>query len=134
MTTTDRDTMQPTRPLDAAQRFFWDNAGWAYKPGAESREQGRTDGALRLAAAEALYLQAHRVAEVDCLWADEEVDQGDRGNAEGPFESCCLRVDGRIVASLGAVDQPDAAYRRVVRAELALEASEELVRAIAQHA
>ncbi len=112
--------MKPTRKLTQDQKFFFEHAGWSYHPLTESRALGRTRCAVSLAAAE----QAFMRADVSCVWED---DQPERGAKYETCEWCSIRsADGSILASLGGITDADANYRRVIRAELALECLEQL--------
>lgn len=100
-----------------AVEFFHEYAGWSYRPGVETPEQGRRKGAVALARAERWAADSgitfgwqwdHDVAqdteyEVECLYA------------------VALDTDARVLASLGGITDPTPEYRRVVEAELALE-------------
>jgi hypothetical protein len=102
--------------------FFRKHAGYSYRPGKETRAQGRTRAARQLATAERVRVTRG----VPVLWEHdrEPYDPGDT-NYE-PGEVFCARIpdaSGRgSLASLCGIADPDAAYRRVVEAELALEA------------
>ncbi len=123
------------KTMTPAERFFWKHAGYSYNPEVETRAQGRRRGATALAEAEA----RARHEEITFEW---DVDEG------GCIGCCCESPDckcatgephevlvcyaighdteegdsGPILASLGGICEPDAHYRRVVEAELALEA------------
>lgn len=111
--------------MSAAEQFFYDHAGYSYRPETETRRQGRRRSARRLAEAEA-YAKEHGWS---VNWADDwdvdhrkEFDCYDNG---GPStcESAVLRdADDHILGSLGCIDDADKNYRRVIEAELALEA------------
>ncbi len=131
-------TMQPTRVLSRAAQFFFDHAGYSHDPLTETPEQGRTRCAIALAEAELLYLEAHRVADVVCVWeddpagfADYRADKKAGRLAEGigkprTIELADIRHGDEYLASLGGIWDADENYRRVVRAELARERADEL--------
>ena len=113
--------MTPT-PIFAAYKFFKANAGWATPP-------GRAACALALARAEADAAD-HDVTFVweddsDAYFCDPEGYEGAEEilscMAFQPCE-CCGKPD-EVVASLGGIADPNDDYRRVVEAELALEAT-----------
>lgn len=114
-----------SEPIDAAVRFFWQHAGYSYRPDVESDESGRLRGARELAAAEAWA----RANGVTFSWRDDwEVAHETAYDCydEGEPETCelCTALDGNgaVLASLGCIDDATDDYRRVVEAELALEA------------
>lgn len=124
---TGRIAAKPERKaMTPEQAFFHTHAAYSWNPTAQTRAEGKREGAVRLARAEELYLRAHQVADVRCEWQDDPDGATSAGNASGPFEMCTLRHGERVLASLGSIDQPDEDYRRVVRAELALECADEL--------
>ena len=117
--------MKPTRPLTRDERFFFDNAGYAYTPGKQTPEQGRTEGAVNLAAAEAAYWDANAYASVEFKCAPD-YDRRD-GDDEGPMFSMWIEDgDGHILNALHGIDDDSTSHRRVVLAELALECVDEL--------
>ena len=108
----------------SAYHFFLKHGGYSYRPGQETRRQGR----IRSAKA---YAQAERDArrfgltfrwdwdnDVDDSWMDET----ERAQ-EHEWTYCVARTpDGRCVASLGGIVDATPEYRRVIEAELASEA------------
>lgn len=113
--------MKPTRKLTTDQQFFFKHAMWSYDPMRESPARGRTRGAVKLAAAE----QAFMRADVLCVWENDQPDSDTKFSDS--CEWCSIRaVNGDILASLGMITDADANYRRVVRAELALECLDQL--------
>lgn len=125
------------KTLSPAAAFFFEHAGFSYDPITETRDQGRTRGAIALAEAEALYLEAHAWADVVCAWTDDPDAENDwrldkkhgrvTGKKPKTFESCGIHdADGNCLASLWGIEDADANYRRVVRAELASECADEL--------
>lgn len=115
--------------------FFKERAGWSYDPTRESSDEGRQRSAEQLAAAE----EWARGEGVEFTW-EGDWDLGTHTHAEffssdaypdDEPETCEMvtaRLDGRVVASLGCIDDADDNYRRVVEAELASEARYELER------
>lgn len=118
--------MKMPRGLSVAEKFFWKNAGWGYKPGHESPQQGRANGAKNLAAAEGIAREAGYSFEWN---VDPDVDSRDFSDSRPAWElyACLMRdVNGKVVQSLGGIDfgrdnGPFGDYRRVVEAELAAE-------------
>ena len=112
--------------MNDAVKFFYDNAGWSHDPARETSEQGRVRCAEALARAEARRKDegAWVTWETDDIPFDDDVHESD----EYGYIAILWRYDAvadRPVAleSLGAVDaEPGHPYRRVVEAELALEA------------
>lgn len=115
---------------DAATQFFFEHAGYSYNPKTETAEQGRQRGAERLAAAERFAAEKSFVFEWNY---DEEGCIGcDCGNPDCACSSgashevlyCLLREsdNGEVLQSLSGICEPSREYRRVVEAELALEA------------
>lgn len=135
-----KDTMQPIRMLSDAAAFFFAHAGYSYMPGEETPEAGRTRCAEELAAAESLYLEAHRAGPVSILWEPDEYGFNDYAAdrkagrlAKGikrpeTIESAAIvnTETADILAVLGGIWDADANYRRVIRAELALECADVL--------
>lgn len=114
-----------TGPLYRATReavaFFREHAGLSYDPNRQTVESGRRTTAWLLAAAE----HRARVHGWDVEWSsDWDVDhEREYGYTPEVCECAILRnADGEVLASLGCVDDADDNYRRVVEAELALEA------------
>lgn len=110
--------------LSPAEQFFYDNAGLSYIPGKETPEEGRLRNALEYATAE----EWARDYDADYQWSD---DWGIDHVAEFPdaydsepetCEACLMYIDGELVASLSCIDDADDNYRRIIEAELALEA------------
>lgn len=135
--------MQPVRTLSPAALFFFEHAGWSYDSKTQTQAEGRTECAERLAEAEEAYMQAHRAADVGCEWQDDADgwagERSDRrkgyatGDAPESIEQACIwhrdeAGDVHYLASLCGIWDADANYRRVVRAELASEALDDLRR------
>ena len=109
--------------------FFLIHAGTSYNPAIETLEQGARRGAERLAAAE---LWA-KDAGVTCEWHDDwEVGShrdfygDDSAYADAEPATCewaeLLDANDVTIATLSCIDDATDEYRRVVEAELALEA------------
>jgi hypothetical protein len=101
--------------------FFYKHAAYSYGPD-QTKRQGRMEGAMKLARAE-------REAE-ERGWNVEWQPDGmpyDMGDAETEMPNEVLfavlkDASGNIIGSLSGIADPDNNYRRVVEAELALEA------------
>lgn len=125
--------MNPTRKLSESARFFWTYAGYSHSM-CESPAVGRTRGAIELAAAEDLLLEAIRVADIRVEWDDDSDGAADCRADREKFETCegcTIYRDGAPIAGLYCITDADSNYRRVVRAELAQECADELRAAIA---
>lgn len=111
--------------MTADVKFFYDHAGFSWKPNVETREEGRLRCAQNYAAAEGI----GRNAGLSFVWAvDPDVDSRDFSNARPSWQlwECCMYdAKGALVDSMGGVDfgrcgSPHGSdYRRVVEAELA---------------
>lgn len=115
--------------LGPNQKFFYKHAGFSYNPATQTKRQGRERTARLLAQAEK---DARRLG----IYFDWEVDMdGCIGCTCGGADcSCCTGVphetlgcvarasDGEALASLWGICEPTREYKRVVEAELALEA------------
>ena len=108
-----------------AYNFFYTNAGIAYMPEKETKEQGRKRGARELAKTE----QQARDGGFSYNWSiDPHTDSSDFSDEQPAWQlwQCAMyNADGRIVNSLHGIDfgrdgSPfGSAYKRVVEAELA---------------
>lgn len=118
---------------EEAVAFFLEHAGWSYNPRTETAEDGRRRGAEDLADAEAW--AESRGLEVDWM-ADNDADTSCAcGEDHGPAYGAVLRAEDRTaLESLWGItlDGWDDPYRRVVAAELALEARAAFVRVLCQ--
>lgn len=121
--------MQPTRHLNAAERFFWNNAGWSYDPRKETQARGRTLCAKAMADAEQAYQDAEAYANWCFKIVPDELATFDEGAPR--WLMYIEDTQGHVMASLGAVDDDSKDYSRVIRAELSLELVEELKAAAA---
>ena len=117
-----------TTTTQTAYQFFYANAGYGYDPITETPEQGKARGARLLARAE----RRASASGMSFHWfPDPEATSAEFDDKTEPYRLwCCVAQDAshEVVASLGAVDfGPEgdpwtSDYRRVVEAELALEA------------
>jgi hypothetical protein len=121
-------------PRQSAVRFFYSNAGYSWDSKTETRNQGRWRTARELARAEK-YASDHN-------WQFDWEDDWSIGSHKDYFgkgsayedseprtcESCALiSEDGNsVLASLGCIDDASDSYRRVIEAELAVEALHEI--------
>lgn len=123
------------------EQFFYDNAGYSYNPKTETETEGRQRGAVAMAQAET-YAREHNWS---FSWEYEQERPQDvfgkpcprkskcnlsdckfaHYNPRNEFFSCLLWDNGdtpKVIGSLGMIEAPTREYRRVVEAELALEA------------
>ena len=127
--------MESTINLTDQERFFYEHAGWSYDPKRETPEEGRAHCAIALAAAE-------RDAQTKGWYFEWEYDDSCAGCDCGDSKCPCFRSKGRVtnyhrpffcsvydapggnmLGSLHGICEPTPEYRRVIQAELALEAS-----------
>lgn len=123
--TCDRDNADVKLPLTKQEQFFYDHAGYSVAQG-ETKEQGHERSAKALAAAETWAAQNGYTFDCDpdrdadeSFMDDEPQEYQDewRGTA---WYMAMIDPDGHVVQSLGGCfGYSD--YKRVVRAELALE-------------
>ena len=107
-----------------AVQFFYDHAGYSYKTdGSETRDEGHKRCAVELARAEAF---VKNETEWSFTWEDDWAgDHSYRKDSPRTCECCVLRDEqGKVLASLGCIDDADRNHGRVVEAELAEEAIE----------
>lgn len=114
--------------LDIAMHFFLDNSGWNYADAADEEAARMRENARQLAIAE----QHAKDHGWSVEWTDDwEVGDhatffGRDGYPTGNPTTCesatLYDASGSVLASLGCIDDATADYRRVVAAELALEA------------
>lgn len=106
--------------------FFYRNAGYSYDPANETKQQGRWRGARTLANAEAWARQENITFgwEEDWLVGDHIREYGYDDNPLTCEVAAAYASDGEILASLGCIDDASNDYRRVINAELALEAQD----------
>lgn len=114
------------RRMNDAERFFFQHGGYSYDPKVETRAQGRRSSAVAHADAEAWAKRAG----ITFVWEwDEEPYQMGDAETKAPSEvlGCVVRYStGTIGPSLWGIGDPDENYRRVVEAELALEARRDI--------
>jgi hypothetical protein len=114
------------KTMTPAERFFWTHAGYSYGQG-ETKASGRRRSAEEMAKAEQ---DAERMGwTASWEWDDMPWD----GDVPAPHEvlGCVLKNDrGEVLASLWGIGDPDKNYRRVIEAELALEARGEIINAV----
>lgn len=135
--------------LSRPARFFFEHAGYSYDPKTQTADDGRAECAEALAEAESVLLEAMRCADVGCQWENDDPEllgyrkrnpwtpneEMDGTDFRRSCEQVCIwhrNEDGRCtyLASLGGITDATQAYRRVVRAELALEALADLRRIV----
>jgi hypothetical protein len=115
-----------------AVSFFMKHAGSSYMPGKETRAQGKRRGAIKLAKAEAeasargWTVEWEHEQDPDLSWASEE----DRDGISENLSAVLKDEHGHVLSSLGNItfgydSMVNRNYRRVVEAELALEALHE---------
>jgi hypothetical protein len=116
-----------TSKKQTAVEFFYEHAGYSYDPKTQTEAEGRREGALALVKAE-LWAAGEGIS---FEWSVDELDSGEWSDDPEPWQQwvCVARdIDGSVRASLGGIDfgrdgDPyNSPYRRVVQAELALEA------------
>ena len=104
--------------------FFHRNAGYSYDSTTETKAQGRSRCALKLAQAERdARALGYTFDWVEDPFADRSWFEND-GQSEEPNEAfgcICRNAQGESVQSLWGIFDPTREYRRVVEAELALE-------------
>lgn len=102
------------------ERFFWNNAGWSYVPAIETEEQGRLRGAQELAMAE----RWGEDAGIEVVWEPDDYGyvSRDDDSVEEVLAAQLAYKGKRLPYSLCGIEDPDQNYRRVVGAELMLEA------------
>lgn len=128
-------------PLNAVC-FFARFAGYSYDPKTQTPEEGRKESARRLADVETLYLDAVRCADVGIEWendpegfadfsADVRAGHRNRKNKPQQIERAVIwhRDEAGTIhylASLCGIEDATPSYRRVIRAELAMECADQL--------
>lgn len=124
-----------TETLNKQEQFFYDNGSFSYQPATQTPEQGHIESAKALANAESLAIER------GWSFAWEYDEDGCIGCECGSIEcSCFTREDHEVLccllygeyeidegarwpmASLGSICEPSNENRRVIEAELALEA------------
>ena len=105
--------------MNKIEQFFYRNAGYCWNSEKETEEQGRVRCAKQLAEAE----QHAREENWSVIWDNDFDHVPSKDYTPNTCESAMLfNEDGEMLASLGCIDDADTNYRRVVEAELALEA------------
>ena len=115
--------------MKTAYHFFLEHAGYSWNPETQTRMQGRIECAKR----ETVFLDACRVSDVGISWEDDPDGCAWADDDHKPEQVECAAIwhrdeSGRIsyLASLGGIDDADANYRRVIRAEMAVECLDQL--------
>lgn len=102
------------------EQFFYDNAGYSYDPKTETKEQGKVRCAVDLARA------AHYAIDQPDWhfeWGqDDQPCECGEPNCDHLVEYCQLCDGDNLLESLSGISGATDEYRRVVEAELALEA------------
>lgn len=108
--------------LTKAEKFFFDNAGYSWTPGAETEEQGHEQAAKQLAKAE----QWACAEGMRYQWGFDGFDSSEWSDDEPacPTWQCAMFNGDICAACLGGIDIENDAdpYMRVIEAQLALEA------------
>ena len=122
-------TTHPQADDPSPAEFFAEHAGLSYNPATETPEQGQERTGRALAAAEE-WAESHGYV---VTWEDDE--DGDHSYLEqsefdGYQITTCEQAtlfdrDGNVLAALGCIDDATDDYRRVVGAELAVQARAE---------
>jgi hypothetical protein len=125
------------KKMTPEERFFWLNAGFCYDPKTQTKAQGHRECAEKLAEAESLARRMNWMYEWNDDWtvnSHQKYYGTDSAYKDGEPDTCeyCVLYDEHRehLASLGCIDDADANYRRVIEAELALEAMGNLDREI----
>lgn len=115
--------MTMTRSTDSkAFKFFYRNAGWSYGPN-ETSNEGRRRCAHDYEKAELWATKnGYRFD-----WQDDPDCSGDGDDTPEERKACIMTdEDGQVVASLWGIGDPSGEYMRVIEAELAVEAMDNL--------
>lgn len=112
-----------------ALQFHYEHGGYCYDPATERPEDGRARCALAAAGAEAWA----REQGIEFRWEDDwnigdhaaEFDCCEDGGPD-TCEMCAAYLGDTLLACLGCIDDASDEYRRVVEADLAIEARAEL--------
>lgn len=117
-----------------ALQFHYERGGYSYDPATERPEDGRARCALAAAGAEAWA----REQGIEFRWSPDweigsHTDYYGPGSAYEDYEpetceNCDAYLGSTLLASLGCIDDADDDYRRVIEADLAIEARAELQR------
>lgn len=98
------------------EQFYFDNAGSSYDPKVETEEQGKARGAADLAKA------AHYALDQGWTFEWDTDPDGHSCDEDHSVEYCQLWDGETLLGSLSEICGATDDYRRVVEAELALEA------------
>ena len=118
-----------TKTKQTPEGFFYDQAGYGYQPDQETKEEERRRCARQLAEAERVASEAGFSYEWEIDLSGDSSEFNDDPEPWALWCCVCRDMDGAFMASLYGIDfgrdgepwgQP---YRRVVEAELALEAT-----------
>lgn len=123
--------------MTKAEQFFYDNAGFGYDPKTETEEEGKVKCAKALAKAEAFATEqgwsvTWEQSGEQYGWQGETFDvitkPGFKGETFDGYDAALYDEDGHFLGSIGGVtfakNTPTGdPYKRVVEAELALEAA-----------
>lgn len=121
--------------MQTAYQFFLKNAGYSFDPAKETREQGKRRCAREMAKAESTAVERGWYIEwredfdgcAGCECGSNECpcfrSKGNRTSYHEP-QGCVVYDEprGNVLASLWGICGADSNYRRVIQAELALEA------------
>lgn len=120
---------------ELAAFFFYDHAGYSWRPGEETEEEGRIRCARALADAEALAKECGFRFEWEDDWTTRDHVAAFPDAYDSQPDTCetCIAYNARgdIVGVLGCINDADDNYRRVIEAELADEALAPMVAALA---
>lgn len=124
--------MATNGPTTEALRFHWEHGGYNYNPATETADQGRARCALEAAGAEA-WAQEQGIEfrwEDDWNIGDHAAEFPDAYDDGGPetCEMCTAYLGDTMLTCLGCIDDASDEYRRVIEAEMAMEARAELQR------
>lgn len=112
--------------LTKQEQFFYDNTGTSWNPATKTQEEGKLRGTRELAAAETWAVQngytfaCEHDNDADESWMKDEPAEYREKWAGHAWWTAMYDAEGTLVQSLGA-SYGDDKYKRVVRAELALE-------------
>jgi len=122
-------------PLTRKEQFFFDHAGYSWNPEQESEMEGRARCATAMASAERYAWEQDWAFEwsydIDgCIGCDcgSEECACSTGTPHEVLVCELINDDREHLTSLGGICGPTADYRRVIEAELALEAMSREVR------
>jgi hypothetical protein len=110
----------PRKPDPRVVEFFYKHAGYSWnKAAGQSKEAGHRESATALALAE----DEARARGWRVTWEhDVDPDMSGIEDAKEVLSAVLTDENGKVLASLGGIADPDRNYGRVVEAELAVEA------------